>query len=79
MRLLFINPNTSPGFTAKVNAIASRHAAPGTEIVAVNPTAGPRSAATAAVTAAAACLSDRRHGEAGQNENRQGCQEQLAE
>jgi allantoin racemase len=43
MRILFINPNTSPGFTGKVRAIAGRHAAPGTEILAANPAAGPRS------------------------------------
>lgn len=43
MRLLFINPNTSAAFTAKIGAIAERHAAPGTVCLAVNPTAGPRS------------------------------------
>jgi allantoin racemase len=43
MRILLINPNTSPGFTEKVGAIAGRHAFPGTDTVAVNPTAGPRS------------------------------------
>lgn len=43
MRLLFINPNTSPGFTEKIGAIAGRHAFPGTTTKAVNPTAGPRS------------------------------------
>ena len=43
MRLLFINPNTSPGFTLKVGAIAGDHTFPGTDIVAVNPASGPRS------------------------------------
>lgn len=43
MRILFINPNTSPGFTEKIAAIATRHAFPGTDVVAVNPTSGPRS------------------------------------
>lgn len=43
MRLLFINPNTSASFTEKVGTIAGRHAFPGTETVAVNPTSGPRS------------------------------------
>ena len=36
----------------------------------------PTAASTTTITA---CLYDRRHGEAGQNENRQGCQKQLAE
>jgi hypothetical protein len=35
--------------------------------------------ATTTMTTAAACLSDRSHGEAGQNENRQGCEDQFAE
>jgi allantoin racemase len=43
MRLLFINPNTSPGFTEKIGAIAGHHAFPGTETKAVNPSSGPRS------------------------------------
>lgn len=43
MRILFINPNTSPGFTDKVRVIAAGHAFPGTETVAVNPAVGPRS------------------------------------
>ena len=43
MRILFINPNTSPSFTEKVGAIARQHAAPGTVCVAVNPASGPRS------------------------------------
>lgn len=43
MRILFINPNTSPGFTDKVAAIAGRRAFPGTHVIATNPAAGPRS------------------------------------
>lgn len=43
MRILLINPNTSPGFTEKVADIAGRHAFPATDTVAVNPTTGPRS------------------------------------
>jgi allantoin racemase len=43
MRILFINPNTSPGFTEKVRTIATRQAFPGTEITAINPAYGPRS------------------------------------
>jgi allantoin racemase len=43
MRILFINPNTSASFTAKVAAIAAKYAAPGTETRAVNPDSGPRS------------------------------------
>ncbi len=43
MRILFINPNTSASFTAKIQAIAERHALPTTAVIATNPTAGPRS------------------------------------
>lgn len=43
MNILLINPNTSPGFTEKVAAIAARHAFPGTKTIAVNPSSGPRS------------------------------------
>jgi allantoin racemase len=43
MRILLINPNTSASFTDKVRAIAQGAAAPTTEVVAVNPAAGPRS------------------------------------
>ena len=43
MRILFINPNTSASFTAKIQTIAEQHALPTTEVVAMNPTAGPRS------------------------------------
>lgn len=41
MRLLVINPNTTASMTAKIGAAARRAAAPGTEIIAVNPAAGP--------------------------------------
>lgn len=43
MRILFINPNTSVSFTEKIQAIAEEHALPTTEVVAQNPTNGPRS------------------------------------
>lgn len=43
MRILLINPNTSEEFTKRVQAIAERYAFPGTTVVAMNPTAGPRS------------------------------------
>lgn len=43
MRILLINPNTSASFTEKVQRIAEQAAAPGTEVVVVNPAAGPRS------------------------------------
>jgi allantoin racemase len=43
MRILFINPNTSASFTAKVQAIAEKYALPGTQVQALNPTNGPRS------------------------------------
>lgn len=43
MRILFINPNTSEEFTAKVERVASKYASPGTEIVARTPAAGPSS------------------------------------
>ena len=43
MRLLFINPNTTASMTAKIGAAAQAVAAPGTEIIAVNPVAGPAS------------------------------------
>jgi allantoin racemase len=43
MRILFINPNTSAEFTDKVARVARSYAAPGTEIVARTPAAGPRS------------------------------------
>jgi allantoin racemase len=43
MRILMINPNTSASFTEKVQRIAQGAAAPSTEVVAVNPTSGPRS------------------------------------
>jgi allantoin racemase len=43
MRILLINPNTSEGFTEKVQAIADQYALPTTQAVAVNPAYGPRS------------------------------------
>ena len=43
MRILLINPNTSVSFTDKIRTIAGQAAAPGTEVVAVNPASGPRS------------------------------------
>ena len=43
MRLLVANPNTTASMTAKIAAAARRVAAPGTEIVAANPTRGPAS------------------------------------
>ncbi len=43
MRILLINPNTSPAFTRKIQAIAERYALPSTEVSAFNPAAGPRS------------------------------------
>lgn len=41
MRILVINPNTTAAMTEKIGAAARRIAAPGTEIVAVNPASGP--------------------------------------
>ena len=43
MRLLMLNPNTTASFTNRILEIARQTAAIGTEIVALNPTAGPRS------------------------------------
>jgi allantoin racemase len=43
MRILFINPNTSASFTAKIQTIAAQYALPTTEAIAKNPAAGPRS------------------------------------
>jgi allantoin racemase len=41
MRIKVINPNTTAGMTAKIGEAARRVAASGTDIVAVNPAAGP--------------------------------------
>ena len=41
MRLLFINPNTTTSMTKTIEAQARSVAAPGTEVVAVNPRRGP--------------------------------------
>ncbi len=43
MRILVINPNTTPSMTAKIGAAARSAAASGTEITAVNPADGPSS------------------------------------
>ncbi len=43
MRLLVINPNTTASMTGKIGAAAQAVAAPGSEIVAVNPADGPES------------------------------------
>ncbi|HVX80621.1 MAG TPA: aspartate/glutamate racemase family protein [Devosiaceae bacterium] len=43
MRLLVVNPNTTASMTQKIGAAARAVAAPGTEIIAVNPASGPPS------------------------------------
>jgi allantoin racemase len=43
MRILVVNPNTTASMTRKIGAAASMVAAPGTDIVAVNPADGPAS------------------------------------
>ena len=43
MRILVVNPNTTAAMTEKIGRAASAAAAPGTEIVAVNPSDGPTS------------------------------------
>jgi allantoin racemase len=43
MRILFINPNTTDEFTARIAAIVNKYALPSTETKAVNPAQGPRS------------------------------------
>jgi allantoin racemase len=43
MRILLINPNTSEGFTRKIQTIANQYALPTTQALAVNPASGPRS------------------------------------
>ncbi len=43
MRILFINPNTSAEFTERIQRIAQQYALPTTEVVAMNPSSGPRS------------------------------------
>ncbi len=43
MKLLLINPNTSAAMTAGIGDAARRVAAPGTEVLAVNPSFGPAS------------------------------------
>lgn len=41
MKILVINPNTTPSFTESVRNTVARYKSPGTEIVATNPTTGP--------------------------------------
>ncbi|MCB9150621.1 MAG: aspartate/glutamate racemase family protein [Caldilineaceae bacterium] len=41
-RILLINPNTTPGFTQRIQHIAAEYAAAGTIVEAVNPQQGPR-------------------------------------
>jgi allantoin racemase len=41
MRILIVNPNTTPGMTEKIGQAARAAAAEGTEIIAVNPPDGP--------------------------------------
>ena len=43
MRILFINPNTSPDFTERIQKITEQYALPTTEVTAMNPGSGPRS------------------------------------
>lgn len=43
MRILVVNPNTTASMTAKIGAAARSAAAPGTEVIAVNPPDGPAS------------------------------------
>ena len=43
MRIHVVNPNTTPSMTLKIGAAAKAAAAPGTEIIAVNPDFGPPS------------------------------------
>lgn len=43
MRILVVNPNTTATMTRKIGVAAQRAAAPGTEIVAINPAHGPAS------------------------------------
>jgi allantoin racemase len=43
MKILVVNPNSTPSITAKIRAAAYGVAAPGTEIIAVNPNKGPAS------------------------------------
>lgn len=43
MRILFINPNTSAVFTERIGTVLRGYALPSTEVVALNPAAGPRS------------------------------------
>jgi len=43
MRILVINPNTTASMTATIGEAAKRVAAPGTEVIALNPSSGPAS------------------------------------
>ena len=40
MRILVVNPNTTASMTRKIGVAAQRAAAPGTQIVAINPAHG---------------------------------------
>ena len=42
MRIKVINPNITASMTSRIGAAARAAAAPGTEIIAVNPDKGPR-------------------------------------
>ncbi len=43
MNILFVNPNTTQEFTARIAETARRYALPSTQVTAVNPAYGPRS------------------------------------
>jgi allantoin racemase len=66
MKIRVINPNTTASMTAKIGAAARSVAAPGTEIVAVNPASGPVSIESHydEAVAAVALLEEIRRGEA---------------
>jgi allantoin racemase len=66
MRIVVINPNTTRSMTEKIGAAARAVAAPGTEIVAVNPASGPVSIESHfdEAVSAVALLEEVRRGEA---------------
>jgi allantoin racemase len=43
MRILFVNPNTTSSFTKRIGEVARAYALPTTEVVALQPSTGPRS------------------------------------
>ena len=43
MRILILNPNTSEEFTQAIQEAADVHKSPGTEVICLNPSSGPRS------------------------------------